>query len=271
MSIDFRHRARGSLARAKSEMETNDDERLKYAALELRMAIEALTYERAQSYKNEIPPTAYRTWQPKRLMDVLLDIEPTADKGGSIAVGREEIYGQPAKVMTSLGSEKVFDFKEIKAHYDALGSFLHTPTLKQLEENGGGDQVRLRRRCVEIVQKLEVVLSSPVFNINFGSFSSIQCADPDCGQTIRKRIPHGRELVEAKCFDCGADYQITATEDGECTWKPLKEEVACPTESCDHTFAMWKHEIKPGSFWSCPKCSGKFQIGLAIFEVAQQP
>ena len=204
-------------------------------------------------------------------MEVLLDIEPTADKGGSIAVGREEIYGQLAKVMTFLGSEKVFDFKAIKAHYDALGSYLHTPTLKQLEENGGGDLVRLRQRCSDIVQMLEVVLSSSIFDVKFGSFTSIECADRDCGQTIRKRIPHGKQLVDAKCFDCGADYQVTATKDGVCIWKPLQEEVACPTESCDHTFSMWKHEVKPGSHWRCPKCSGQFQIGLAIFEVALQP
>lgn len=271
MSVNFRQRARESLARAKLEMETNGDERLRYAALELRMAIEAVTYERAQSYSKELPPSAYRTWQPKKLMDVLLEIEPNADKGGSVAMGREDVYGEPAKEMTSLGSERVFDLPAIKANYDALGSFLHTPTLKQLEDGGGSDMVRLRQRCSDIVQKLEAVLSSPIFNVNFGSFATIQCMDPECNHTIRKRIPHKTELVNAKCFDCGAEYQIRASEDGKCVWEPMQETVACPTESCEHTFAMWKHEVKPGSHWRCPKCFRQYQIGLAIFEVVQEP
>src|SRR5437867_1615135 len=44
---NFRHLARQSLARAKTELATNDAQRLRYAALELREAMEALTYDRA--------------------------------------------------------------------------------------------------------------------------------------------------------------------------------------------------------------------------------
>ena len=47
MPVNFRHRAREALARAKAEIDSGEPERLKYAALELHMAIEAVTYERA--------------------------------------------------------------------------------------------------------------------------------------------------------------------------------------------------------------------------------
>lgn len=230
------------------------------------MAIEAVTYERAQSYREELPPSSYRTWQPTKLMKVLLEIEPLADKSGKISFGLEEIPGQPAKEMTYLGAEQVFDLKAIKTYYDALGSFLHMPMLKQIEEKGELDPDKLKSKCLEIVQKLEAVLSSSVFNINFGSFSSIQCMNSDCGKTIRKRHPHGLEVLAAQCFECNAEYEITSENNGQWQWRPLVEEVLCSTESCGEVFKLWKHEIKSGSHWHCNGCNRKFQLGLAIFE-----
>lgn len=41
---DYREEARQQLARARAELASGDDERLKYAALELREAMESLTY-----------------------------------------------------------------------------------------------------------------------------------------------------------------------------------------------------------------------------------
>ena len=43
---DYRNDARRELASAKDELGSADDERLKYAALELRIAMESLTYDR---------------------------------------------------------------------------------------------------------------------------------------------------------------------------------------------------------------------------------
>jgi hypothetical protein len=266
MTVNFRQRARDALDRAKVEIASNDSERLKYAALELRMAIEAVTYERAQSYRDELPPSAYETWQPKKLMQVLLEIEPRADKSSSIAFGREDVPGEPAKQMTFLGSEQVFGLKAIKGHYDALGSYLHSPTLKQLEEKGSLDINRLKERCEEIVAALDAVLTSRVFNINFGNFTSIECMNSDCGRPIRKRHPHGVEVLAAKCYECNAEYEITADANGEWLWRPMVEEVSCPSESCGEVIKLWKHEIKSGSHWRCQGCSNKFQLGLAIFQ-----
>jgi hypothetical protein len=108
MNINFRHQARDAFGRAKAELATNAIERLKYAALELRMAMECLTYERASIYANELPPTQYETWQPWKLMLLLLEIDPCADKDSSVAVGIEEEPGKEAGPMTIFGSRESF-------------------------------------------------------------------------------------------------------------------------------------------------------------------
>lgn len=269
MTPNFRHLAREALARARTELASEESSRLKFAALELRMAIESVTYERAQSYKEEIPPSEYRTWQPKKLMQVLVDIEPSADKGSSIAFGIEEVPGVAAKEMTWLGAESVFDSKAIKAHYDALGSYLHMPTLKQLEEVGEPDLSKLRARCTTIIDLLEKVLGSKVFNINFGTFSTIKCANSDCNQTIRKRIPSGTAALAAACHACGMSYEVSTGPGDQCTWRPILEAVQCPGVECSQVFKVSPSELQPGRRLRCDTCSGLFQIGLGWFSVKE--
>jgi len=265
MNASFRHLARDAVSRARNELASGDKTRLKFVALELRMAIEAVTYERAQSYREEIPQTEYRTWQPKKVMQLLVDIEPNADKGASIAFGLEDVPGVAAKEMASLGAEKVFSLRAIKEHYDALGSYLHLPTLKQLETAGEPDLAKLRKRCVAIIELLDGVLSSPVFNISFGTFSSIACMNPDCGKTVRRRIPSGKDLLPAACTECGMRYELTVAADGQCLWRPVLEEVSCPGPSCDVVFTVSPGDLKAGRRLVCHKCGGRFVIGLALF------
>ena len=218
MVPNFRNEARGALERARAELTSGDSRRIRYAALELRIAIEALTFDRAQSYKKEIPPEQYETWQPRKLLSMLLEIDPNADKTSSLRFGEEEKYGEPAKVMHSLGTDSVLGLATIKEHYDALGSYLHMPTLKQFSNQKSPNFDSLRERCNTIVNELTKVLSSPIWNVNFGNFAEFECQR--CQNTIRKRIPHSSEKLIAKCVNCGADYTLTKETNDTTVWEP---------------------------------------------------
>jgi hypothetical protein len=265
--MSFRHIARDALSRAKENLENSNPEYTKYAALELRMAIEGLTYDRANAYIKEIDPKEYNTWQPRKVMQMLLEIEPKADKDSSISFGIEDKLGKPAKTMTSLGSEKVFNLELIKRHFDALGSFLHLPTIRQLQDNPETDIKKLREKCSKIINHLEAVLNSPVFNITLGSFSEIACLE--CTKIIRKRLPHGQLEVVANCLEteCMATYLVTDLGEGKVSWKPQLEEIMCVAENCNEIMKIWQSEIKDGSHWKCKKCSKRYSIGLSVFPV----
>lgn len=265
MSINFRQRARDALQRARTEMASGCDDRLIYAALELRMAIECVTYERAKSFEKELPPQAYDVWQPRELMKVLLEIEPLADASGTLSFGLEEQPGVPAKEMKTLGTEKVFSMKDIKGSYDALGSFLHQPTLKQLN-SGGHDRQKLRARCNKLVSSLEAVLASRIFNVNFGTFTTFNCMNEDCGKPVRKRLPSGRVGVSAVCFECGAEHVVTVDANGSHFVRPVVEEVHCAKNGCGHKLKFFRHKLKAGAHWKCPECGTACLIGLAVFE-----
>lgn len=260
--MDYRNIARQHLKHAEEQLAEGIDRSLKYAALELRMAMEALTYDRATAYKDEFPPKEYETWQPKKVMMVLLEIDPMADKDSSIAIGLEEEYGAPAPKMTSLGTEKVLGLKTLKKHYDALGSYLHIQTLKSTRSGEVINYKKFRERCEEIAKFVSDALSSPVFNCTIGMFANLECVE--CGNPLRKRIPSGMDSVIAECFECGATYTVTDDGEGKSKWTPHQHEIECANKNCDHKIVVWRHELESGRRWVCPACKGENTFVLAI-------
>ncbi|MEP0174412.1 MAG: hypothetical protein ABJD02_17405 [Paraglaciecola sp.] len=260
--INYRNLARKHLKHANERLAGGADQSLKYAALDLRMAMEALTYDRVAAYKGEFPPSEYETWQPRKIMMVLLEIDPMADKDSSIALGLEEKYGVPTPKMTSLGTEKVLGLKTLKKHYDALGSYLHIQSLKSARSGKDINYEKIRGRCEYIAKYVSEALSSPVFNCTIGMFANLECIE--CSKPIRKRIPSGKDSVTAECFECGATYTITNESEGKSKWSPHQHEIECANKNCDHKIVVWNHELELGRQWECPVCKGKNTFVLAI-------
>ena len=129
--IDFRSMAINAFEQAKKQLSENNDIKLNYAALELRFCLEYMTYDRARAYHDEIPDIESLSWQPNKLMSELLELDPFADAKASISIGLQKKYGERSEDMQLLGTENPITLKLLKDHYNALGSFLHAPTLKQ--------------------------------------------------------------------------------------------------------------------------------------------
>ena len=72
----YREMARKSLALAKTHLAADNDRDTEYAALELRKAMEALTYSRALAIQDEIPPEEYKRWAPRKVLEMLQRIDP---------------------------------------------------------------------------------------------------------------------------------------------------------------------------------------------------
>lgn len=261
--MNYRNEARRSLDRCEVELDSGDDGRLKYAALELRMSIEALTYDRALAYKDEFPPSEYETWQPRKVMLTLLDIDPNADENSSISIGKQDRYGFPATEMNSLGTEKVLNMSTLRKHYDALGSYLHIQSMKQVRAEKTLNFDQLRMRCKEIADFIKEVLASPVFNITLGCFSMLECMN--CGKPIRKRLPRGENKLRAECYECRAVYTLLDNAKEQIEWRPHQTEIECANNNCKHKVVLWEHEINIGAYWNCPDCGGQneFVVGVS--------
>lgn len=247
----FRSRARESLAAAQLEIASEEESRLPYAALRLRMALEALAYERAHAYRKFLAPDQCEAWQPKQVMETLLAIDPNADKGGTLAMGLEEVSGEPAKEMTVVGTENVLSLETILAHYNALGSFLHMPTIKQLRQGRKHDMGKLRRRCNELAEAVQKTLSSGIYNITMSFEVEFNCAR--CQERNTRRVPWAPYNFDTWCSKCRAPHVIAGTPEGG-TITPQAKSWSCCTEGCKGRAPLWPDEVKQGATWKCPQC-----------------
>ncbi|MFZ2403576.1 MAG: hypothetical protein WAW41_00450, partial [Methylobacter sp.] len=261
--MDYRNEARKALELAKQELNSFNDHRLRYAALDLRMALESLIYERASLYKEELCGKKLSTWQPGKLLSLLLEVDPSADKNVELYAGLEEEYGKPAKIMKPLGRERVLSLREIKKYYDRIGSYLHAPTLEQVAQSKVASTEVIRTRCKEVVEILEQVFSSPVFNINFKVATSILCER--CNTKIVRRSPvDAAEPIIARCIECSAPYRLILVDDNQVEWKPQVRDVECANPTCNCTVKIWESDLKLGESWKCSDCGSSNQIVLGV-------
>ncbi len=263
--MTFRSEAHEALQRANAELASGSDDRLRYAALELRMAMEAITYDRAAAYKDDFPKGEYATWQPKKVLSVLLDLDPAADKSATVSLGPESVPGQPATEMHLLGTDTPLNKATIKQHYDALGSYLHFPTLKQYEAKGIADFGRLRTRCVQIASHLQDVLESPIWNAIFSHISHTNCKR--CGKSVRCRLAFNDEIGkerEVHCRHCDAPYIAINLSAQQVRFKPLETEILCQSDGCGVVSYLWNDRIKAGNVFKCWACGARHEICLGI-------
>jgi hypothetical protein len=261
-NIDYRYRARGALERARGELASNDEERLPYAVLELRFAMEAITYDRAQAFKADLPYEEYRTWQPRKLVAVLAGIDPSIMRTSTIRMGEEDQLGVRSTKMKTVGTDFVLTAEDIKDHYDALGGGLHIPTMAQFQEDKLPDPVTVRSRCNEIVSIVDRVLSSRVWNSTLGVSSHIDCFR--CKNPMRRRMPHGVKSLKAECFECKAQYTVEEEDDGKVLWTPVMDDAPCANRDCMGTMSLWPDEMKPGTYWTCTECGVVSEISLRV-------
>ena len=175
---NFRERARQHVGAAKKAFATEGEDGARFACLKLRMAIEALTYQVLQAYLSEVPTEAMKQWTPKKVMAEMLDVDPNADKSSTLFIGEEATPGVASDKMEFLGEDKRFTIKWGNKAHNALGSFLHEPTIAQFEKGDGDQEAAARAKVAEIITLLDDILSTSFMQFNMGNYVSIDC---DCG------------------------------------------------------------------------------------------
>ncbi len=165
-----RHRIRFSIQRPRSSstgqnrIEIQQQSRYQYAALELRQAIEAITYDRARSLGDEFPLAEYGTWQPYKVLEVLESFDPQSVKTTKIQIDIEDKL--TGEIEQFVGTDYISSLTDLKKSYHKLGSYLHMPTFKNMIDGKFQDPTELKKDCEVLILKLEKVLNSQIFNFN---------------------------------------------------------------------------------------------------------
>jgi hypothetical protein len=150
----MRQQARDCLDRAK--MHLADSSALRYACLELRFCIEFLVIDRLQAYLNEVPNDALKKWAPRAIISEILDIDPNGERSVSLAFGIGSTSGaSQTAAPLQLGEDRRFTIKWANKSYNTLSSFLHAPTLFQIETGADSRIEMMQIRASAIVAELD--------------------------------------------------------------------------------------------------------------------
>lgn len=269
----MRHTARKCVSRAREFLACGDEAFARHACLELRFAIEYITYDHMQAYRSELPYDALKKWTPRQVISEMLEVDPLADQSCTVAVGVEHEYGvePPSEEMKLLGEDRQFSLKWATKNHNALGNFLHAPTLHQIEIGGTPTVVTIIDKATEIADECDRILNSPIFNVNFGHFFEFQCED--CKTQICKRVGSFTPEQGVICPKCRATYNVEFAE-GDKIFPYLRNSTyTCPP--CGAENRIGTHRVADGVVLECEKCGKKGKIeqmfGIVIEDDTQPP
>lgn len=253
MSLD----KRSCMARAQALVAEETPENLRYAALELRLCIEALTYEKLRSYANMVPEEVLRTWQPPQAVKALLEFEPRADRTFTLYAGIEEEFGTPAKDMKYIGTHASLRLGWLRKHYNKLGNLLHVPAVGDL---AAPNVLALKEYLAIVIADLREPLHSTITGGTFGEVFNFACSE--CGRPVIANAETVREKKKAICLNsqCKAEYFAHISEAGEITFQLMVTVFECAGEDCDGTVPIENRKLDVGLQFACPKCGLKHVI-----------
>lgn len=267
---DLRHQARERLSQAKKLLKSSDEALLRYACLELRFCIEYVTYDQLEAYLAEVPDDTIRKWTPKQVISEMLEVDPHADQSATIAVGLEEIPGTPAEDMKIVGEDRRFSMKWANSSHNALGNFLHAPTLHQIESGHRPSSSTMAKKAKEIVDILDHILASPMSRVNIGHFYDFSC---ECGTRIRRRSGSFTQEQGIVCPNskCRAIYDVVSDDGKTTSFRVRMQNYDCP--ECKTVNHIHVHHIKHGTIVACGACGERKMImqQFTLSSLAERP
>lgn len=236
------------LNKAKELINSGKEENLKYACLDLRMCIETLCYSKIGLYLKQIPEEILKSWQPRKLMLALKELDPHVEVDRKVVICMENEKGNPMEA-SFVGCHKSITIKFIRDIYDKLGYFLHIPSILQLSQHSK-KLSDLRADLNNLIPKLEDLCSSN-FITNLAPVITFKCKR--CGSYNLKN----KEAIKKKnvfiCSEenCKVEYKYV-DNNGSPTF--LLAQVICNCPDCNTQIVYDKHKLKEGLIIKCKKC-----------------
>jgi transcription elongation factor Elf1 len=244
------------LARAKTLMASGDAASLRYACLELRFCMEAVTCEKLRAYAPRLPPEVLSRWQPPQAVAALLELEDEAEQEYTVAIGGRR--GETTGPMQGLGEHRTFAITWLRKHYNKLGNFLHVPN-----ENAPGQRRQqvnpqeLRQYLESVVEECEQVVESSI------TFTLALTVEFNCQLCRRKTVVNAKGAKQRgriSCWNpqCEAEYTVFTDEDGSICFRLRGWPFPC--QACGHRIVVPSKRLVPGHQFACDACGRRHKL-----------
>jgi hypothetical protein len=255
------------------------DASVTYAALEARLALEKVCYDRLRQCHDYISHAQLRRWQPRRIMNTLLkEVDQHATQTFTLHISKNPArpdvkpeHDEYAEIGTQVG----FDPKYVEKLWNALAKLaLHArlPEHKEDHISAYGDKVQIRAKVEEVVRELERLSKGNMTfsGVPVGGDITFVCT---CGEKNRRRAALLREGQRIFCINPDCDASFTVRKEGS--------EIGFEAETCDFTcqgcgdqkslpwrFFFEKLKFGDRAVFDCRNCSHRNYVEWRLTQVA---
>lgn len=239
-------------SRAAELLSDEEEANLKYAALELRMAIEEIVYEKLKLYAPRLPAEVVDKWQPPQAVRALLEFEPRATSDKIVRFSREATADSPAGEWKTLGSHRSFKLPWLRRAYHLLGSLLHAPAPKSAAKfKSPARHPSIRQELRDILAEVEAVAASQM-DSSLARVVTFECAA--CDAPVICNEDGARRSGRAVCLDpsCGAHHAAEFRLDGSVVFHLIATEFDCM--KCDGKIPVENRKLSLNFRFRCQRC-----------------
>lgn len=252
------------LERATTLLARGDDTSIRYAALELRYAHEAVAFRQLKQYGSEFPGKLVGEWKADQILRLLASFDPLSDMSGELAIAPVAAEGEMPTEWLTLGSTQAIGWKKFRKYYNKLGSFLHlptpkadgTPSAKAIPPDSFGAMIEDLQRLTEA----SVILA----------MKAIVSAKCRCGGMVyagQSDFDNGEQVVCGNRL-CNAFYLKRRDDSGVEMLAPVHG-ITFACEKCEAMVPVPLDQV-----WAiarCPGCALEYRLNLAFMSAVQKP
>jgi len=242
------------LERARKHVEIGSSESLRYAALELRLFMECVTYDKLKAMSSQIPAHAYERLLPPQAVRLLLEFDPGQDKEYTLYIGLEEQYGKPAKEMKYLGTHKPVRLAWLRKHYNKIGQQLHvlSPTQQGMPKD------KLTEYLWGVIEEMTEVATGNITGGLFGNVGRFECQVCNTLIICSEHKVTSSNLVTCHNHSCRAEYYATLSDDGQFKFDLKVTEFDCI--DCQAKTKIQNRDLKIGAIFACANCGSRHEF-----------
>ena len=252
------------------------DASVTYAALEGRLALEKVVYDRLRQRHDYISHDELKRWQPGAVVTTLMqDVDPHIAEGMTISIGSPVSAGVKPEddEYVEIGTEIGFDSKRIAKMWQALANLALHVRLPKNKDDGipaYGEKALIRAKIEEVVAELERLSKSTMSSsgIPVGGEVTFECV---CGLKNRRRAALLRAGQVVSCInpDCKASWKVHA-KGGKYTFEAQTGNVKC--EKCKATNLIPWRSLRDMKYdqtasFNCHNCDQKNFIQWRLKQV----
>lgn len=245
-----------------------------YAALEARLALEKVCYDRLRQRHDYISHEQLKKWQPGGVMNQLItDVDAHATQtltlqiGSPVSAGVKPEHDEYVEVGTEIG----FDVKQIVKMWNALGSLaLHVklPEHKDDHISDYGDREKIQAKVEQVAAELERLSKTTMVFSGLGETVSFDC---DCGEKNKRRAKLLKVGQTVYCFNPNCDWSYLVRKQGEeFVFEAESRDIKCVGCGKEHHIPLrWLRRVPIDSIASvtCLNCDYKNLLQWRLHQV----